>query len=123
MEVNKIVDNLKIFLTNEVNLLAKDAPLISFCKPIINRAINNNCHTIHHYLSMIADKDNNIDIENLINEMTDSLVNSQTFEIHNKWSDITVKEGKIILNVPFLGKDFIFSKEDIDKLRTTLIVQ
>lgn len=122
MEVSKVVNNIREYIVNQVNVLAKTNPLIGFTKPLIVRVIDNNIDKASKTLSLLADKDGNIDIENIVNEMIDSVMSSKPFDIHTSFmGDINIGEGKIILNIPFTDKNIVFNKDDLDSLRTTLI--
>jgi hypothetical protein len=46
--------------------MAKTNPMIGFMKPLITRALDKNFSKVSKALDLIADKDGNIDIENIL---------------------------------------------------------
>ena len=79
MNSNQLIYNLKNYLTNKINVLAQDNPAIAFIKPIVSRAINNNVDKLKSSIDLLADSNGNIDIENIVSEMIESVVNSNNF--------------------------------------------
>lgn len=51
----------------------KTNPMIGFMKPLITRALDKNFSKVSKALDLIADKDGNIDIENILTEMMENL--------------------------------------------------
>lgn len=122
MEISKVVNKLREYVINQVGILAKTNPLIGFTKPLIIRVIDNNIDKADKTLSLLADKDGNIDVENIMTEMIESVMNTKPFDIHTSFmGDINIGDGKIILNIPFTDKNIVFNKSDLEILRNTLI--
>lgn len=122
MEVNDIIEKLKEYAGNQIDSLAKTNPFVNLTRPFINRIINNTMNKADKMLRMLADENGSVNIEELIDEMIESVINSKSFNIHaSVLGDISIGEGKIVLNMPFTDKNIIFNKEDFDKLRETLI--
>lgn len=118
MEVYKVISKIKDYILNQVDILSKTNPLISFTKPLIVRAINNNIDKVNKSILIFADKDGNIDIDNIISEMIESVINTKPFNIHTSFiGDINIGDGKIIFNVPFTNKNIIFNQEDLESLK------
>lgn len=122
MEISRVIDKMKGFVLNQVDSLAKTNPLIGFTKPLITRVINNNIDKADKALALLADKNGNIDIENIIPEMMESVMGTQPFTIHTSFmGDINVGGGRIVLNVPFTDKNIVFNQADLENLRNTLM--
>lgn len=122
MEIDKIINRLKEYILNQVNVLSETNPLVSFTKPLIVRVIDNNTNKINSALSLLADKDGNIDVENILSEMIESVMNTSTFNIHTSFiGDINIGDGKVILNIPFTGKNIVFNTSDLENLKTILM--
>lgn len=122
MEIDKIINRLKEYILNQVNVLSETNPLVSFTKPLIVRVIDNNTNKINSALSLLADKDGNIDVENILSEMIESVMNTSTFNIHTSFiGDINIGDGKVILNIPFTDKNIVFNTSDLENLKTILI--
>lgn len=122
METSKVIGKIKEYVINQVGELAKTNPLIGFTKPLIIRVIDNNVDKANKALSLFADKEGNIDAGNIMSEMIDSVMNTKAFNVHTSFiGDITIGDGKIILNIPFTDKNIVFNREDLENLRNTLI--
>lgn len=59
----------------------KANPMIGFMKPLIIRALDKNFSKVSKTLDLIADKDGNIDIENILTEMMENLMTTNPFTI------------------------------------------
>lgn len=122
MEISKVISKAREYVINQVNVLAKTNPLIGFTKPLIVRIIDNNIDKADKTLSLLAGKDGNIDIENIMAEMIESVMNTKPFNIHTSFmGDINIGDGKIILNIPFTDKNIVFNQSDLENLRNTLM--
>lgn len=122
MEVNKLINKLKDYTISQVEILAKDNPLIGFTKPLIIRIIDNNVDKANKTLSILADKDGNIDIENIMTDMVKSVMETKPFTIHTSFvGDINIGNGKIILNIPFTSNNLVFNQSDLENLKNNLI--
>lgn len=122
MEVSKVISKVREYVINQVNILAKTNPLIGFTKPLIVRIIDNNIDKADKTLSLLADKNGNIDIENIVSEMIESVMNTKPFDIHTSFmGDINIGDGRIILNIPFIDKNLVFNQSDLETLKNTLI--
>lgn len=123
MEISRVVSKIREYVINQVNILAKTNPLIGFTKPLIVRIIDNNIDKANKTLSLLADKDGNIDVESLMTEMIESVMNTKPFNIHTSFiGDINIGDGRIILNMPFTDKNIVFNQSDLESLKNTLIV-
>lgn len=122
MELNKIKSKLKDYFLDQIESLSKTDPLISITKPILTRLVDNNINKIDNMLSFLKDDKGNIDIENILSEMVDSVINTKTFTLNTSLlGDINIGDGKIVLTIPYINKNIIFNKQDLEKLKTILI--
>lgn len=122
MEISRIIDKLKGYIIDQLDNLAKTNPLIGFTKPLIVRIIDNNINKADKALSLLADKDGNIDVENIMTEMIESVMNTKPFNIHTSFiGDINIGNGNIILNIPFTDKNIVFNSSDLENLKNILI--
>lgn len=118
----EVITKVKEYILDQVNSLAKTNPIINFTKPLVTRIIDNNIDKADKMLSLLADNNGNIDVENILNEMIGSVVDTKTFTVHNSFiGDINIGDGKIVLNIPFMSKSLVFNTEDIENLKNTLI--
>lgn len=66
--IMQLTDNLKSYISLQLESMAKTNPMIGFMKPLITRALDKNFSKVSKALDLIADKDGNIDIEQKIVE-------------------------------------------------------
>lgn len=118
MTTLETIDKLKIFLTGRINNLAMNNPIISFSKPVIIRIVHNNMNKIHGLLSMIADESGNIDVQNLIPEMIQSISTTKPFIYHTEvLGDLELGGGFIKMNIPFTNNQIVLGQSDLEVLK------
>jgi hypothetical protein len=118
MNTIETIEKLKIYLNGRINSLALNNPLISFTKPVILRAINNNIYKAEGFLSLIADESGNIDIQSLIPEMIQSVSTTKPFILHTEFlGDLEIGGGMIKMNIPFTNNQIVLGKTDLDVLK------
>lgn len=118
----QVIERLKYFIIKEFDSLTVGNPIICFIKPIAIRVIDKKLETLDRNLNLITNQDGNIDIEGIINEISDSLIKSKSFKLNIPvLGDISIGEGKIEIPVPIVGKNIIFSDQDLKLLKETLM--
>jgi hypothetical protein len=118
MNTIETIEKLKIYLNGRINSLALNNPLISFTKPVILRAINNNIYKAEGLLSLLADESGNIDVQSLIPEMIQSVSNTKPFILHTGFlGDLEIGGGMIKMNIPFTNSQIVLGKTDLDVLK------
>lgn len=121
--MNKIqlIEKLQYFVEIQLSNMAKTNPVISFFKPIASRVLKKKLSSITNVLDIIADESGNIDIENIISEMTVSLMNTQPFHINvPTLGDVLIGGGRIEMGIPFTDKSIVLSEGDLVELREIL---
>lgn len=121
--INKtqLIERLQYFADVQLNNMAKTNPIISFFKPIASRVLKNKLSGMTNMISLIADENGNIDVENIINEMITSLMNTQPFHVNAPTiGDIIIGGGRIEMGIPFTDKRIVFSEKDLVELRDIL---
>ena len=78
----QLIMRLKQYITNQIAQISKDNPIIAFIKPLLDRALDKNFNKINSYLSLISDDYGNIDAENILSEMIESITHTNTFSIN-----------------------------------------
>ena len=122
--INKLTENIKTYIVTQIDTMSKSTPMINFMKPLITRALNNNFNKITKALDLIADENGNIDIENILAEMTEGLINTNPFVFKNQIiGDIEIGGGCIKFNVPFTNKKLVFNMDDIEAFKEMLITK
>jgi hypothetical protein len=102
--------------------MAISTPVVGFMKPFITRALDKNIHKLNGALSLISDNEGNVDIENIISEIIQNLMTTRPFTINTSFiGDIEVGGGTIKLNIPFLDKQLVFNKSDLESFKEILI--
>lgn len=118
--INKdiLIQEIIKFMNTKLVDLSKDNTLVSvFVRPIVSRMINNNIPKIEKALSYIADENDMVDADGILNDMIDNLLISPVKEERG----IKIGEGYVEINVPFVNKAIHFDKTDIDEFKQSLI--
>ena len=118
----QLIMRLKQYITNQIAQISKDNPIIAFIKPLLDRALDKNFNKINSYLSLISDDYGNIDAENILSEMIDSISKTTTFNIKTPIiGNIEIGNSQIKINIPFTDKRLVFNSQDLQILKQTLI--
>ena len=122
LTTGQLLTNIKEYLIVQLDSLSKSTPVIGIAKPLISRILNNNLDKIESLLELIADKDGNIDAEQIIDEMVNNIINANTFKINTGFiGDIEVGGGNIKINIPLTDKKLVLNQNDLNILKETLI--
>lgn len=121
VSVMQLSKNLKDYLVSQIDVLSGSAPMVGFMKPLIVRALDKNMPRIHSAVDLIADKDGNVDIENIMAEMLDNVSGMKPFSFSTSFmGDIEIGGGQVKLNVPFINKRLVLNQTDLETLRDML---
>lgn len=119
--IDKLTENLKTYITTQIDTMSKNTPMISFMKPLITRALDKNFNKITKALDLIADENGNIDIENILAEMSEGLLNTNPFLFKTQViGDIEIGGGQIKFNLPFTSKRLVLNIDDINTFKEML---
>lgn len=120
--VDKLMDNIRAYAILQIEQLSKNTPIVAFTKPLLLRALESNISKLPNILQFITDKNGNIDIENILSEMTQSIINTQKFSIPTKFiGDIHIGEGQIVFDIPFIGKQIVLNSNDFEQFKEMII--
>jgi hypothetical protein len=112
---------LREYVNSQVVSLAKTNPMISFIKPLISRVVDKNFGKVNKVLNLMADDNGNIDIENIMEEMVQSLMTTEPFIVNTSFAgDIEIGGGLIKINIPLTDKRLVLNKIDIQNFRNLL---
>ena len=73
---------------------------------------------------LIADKDGNIDIENILAEMMENLMTTNPFTFKTSFvGDIEIGGGEIKFNLPLTNKRLVLNMTDLETFKEMLITK
>lgn len=122
--VAQLTDNLKSYVSLQLEGMSKSNPVVGFMKPFITRALDKNFDKVTKTLDLISDKEGNIDIENIINEMMENLMNTTPFTFKTSFiGDIEIGGGEIKFNLPFTSKRLVLNITDLEAFKEMLITK
>lgn len=116
--------SLKSYISLQLESMAKTNPMIGFMKPLITRALDKNFSKVSKALDLIADKDGNIDIENILTEMMENLMTTNPFTFKTSFvGDIEIGGGEIKFNLPLTNKRLVLNMTDLETFKEMLITK
>ena len=119
--IMQLTDNLRAYITSQLDTMSKNTPMIGFMKPLITRALDKNFSKVHTALDLIADENGNIDAEAILTEMIESIRTSQPFTFNTSFiGDIELGGGSIKFNLPFTNKKLILGMSDLEMFKEIL---
>ena len=122
--ITQLTDNLKSYVSLQLDSMSKSNPMIGFMKPFITRALDKNFDKVTKTLDLISDKEGNIDIENIITEMMENLMNTNPFTFKTSFiGDIEIGGGEIKFNLPFTSKRLVLNITDLETFKEMLITK
>lgn len=122
--IMQLTDNLKSYILLQLESMAKTNPMIGFMKPLITRALDKNFSKVSKTLDLIADKDGNIDIENILAEMMENLMTTNPFTFKTSFvGDIEIGGGEIKFNLPLTNKRLVLNMTDLETFKEMLITK
>lgn len=124
MTIIQLTDNLKSYVSLQLDSITKSNPVVGFMKPFITRALDKNFDKVTKTLNLISDKEGNIDIENIITEMMENLMNTNPFTFKTSFiGDIEIGGGEIKFNLPFTSKRLVLNITDLETFKEMLITK
>ena len=118
LTTGQLLTNIKEYLIVQLDSLSKSTPVIGIAKPLISRILNNNLDKIESLLGLIADKDGNIDAEQIVDEMVNNIINANPFKINTGFiGDIEIGGGNIKINIPLTDKKLVLNQNDLNILK------
>lgn len=123
MNKDQIIDNFKTWVLLQLDSISTNSPLLGLCKPVIVRVINNNITKANNFLSLLSDANGNIDIENILTEMLESIMTTNPFIINTELlGDVVIGGGKVRFTLPFINKELLFNTEDLRSFKELVTV-
>lgn len=120
MKSEQIITGISNFINGKLNELSTQNPLVNIFRPVIARAVNNNISKIDGVLKLIQDEKGNIDVDNILSEMIDNLLVSKVQQYPDVLGGLTIGEGHIKVNIPFINKAVVLDSADIEEFKQSL---
>lgn len=122
--VPKLIDSLQRYVDMQIEEVARTNPMIGFMKPLVKRAADNAISKADKMLVLLADKDGNIDINEIMSEMIESLMTTQPFTVNTSFiGNIVIGNGNIKVGIPFTERNLVFNVSDLQNLREMLTIK
>lgn len=122
--IMQLTDNLKSYISLQLESMSKTNPMVGFMRPLITRALDKNFSKVSKSLDLIADKDGNIDIENILTEMIENLMTTNPFTFKTSFvGDIEIGGGEIKFSLPLTNKRLVLNMRDLEAFREMLITK
>lgn len=122
IKVKDAKHKISLFLTEQLNKLSNNAPIIAFTKPVIMRVLNSYVDKLDGIMAALADENGNIDGVGILNDMAQSLVSTKPFKLNTDIvGDIEIGNGHVKINIPFTDKTLVLNVDDINNLQQMLM--
>ena len=124
MTIMQLTENLKSYISLQLESMAKTNPMIGFMRPLIIRALDKNFSKVSKALDLISDNDGNIDIENILTEMMENLMTTNPFTFKTSFiGDIEIGGGEIRFNLPLTNKRLVLNTTDLETFKEMVITK
>lgn len=119
-----LIEKLQRYVDTQITEMAKTNSMLGFMKPLISRAACNAVSKADKALSLLADKEGNIDVEAILTEMIESLMTTQPFTLHTSFiGDIVIGNGIIKIGIPYTERNLVFNSTDLQNLKEMLTIR
>ena len=120
----QLTDNLRTYVTTQLDTMSKNTPMIGFMKPLITRALDKNFSKVTKALDLIANDEGKIDIENILTEMIENVMNTNPFTFKTSFiGDVEIGGGQIKFNLPLTNKRLVLDMTDLEAFKEMLITK
>ena len=117
----QIINKLEAYINSKIDEMSIGNSLVMVFRPVIHRATKKVMCKIDKMLDFVADENGMIDVETRLTEMANNLVTASTKSYPEVFNGITVGNGKFAIDIPFIDKELVFTKEDIEDLKADLL--
>ena len=119
--IMQLTDNLKTYITTQLDTMSRNTPMIGFMKPLITRALDKNFNKVTQVLDLIANDKGEIDIESILTEMISNVMNTEPFIFKTSFiGDIEIGGGCIKFNLPLTDKRLMLDINDLQAFKEML---
>ena len=124
MTIMQLTDNLRTYITTQLDTMSKNTPMIGFMKPLITKALDKNFSKVTKALDLIANDEGKIDIENILTEMMENVINTNPFTFKTSFiGDVEIGGGQIKFNLPLTNKRLVLDMTDLEAFKEMLITK
>lgn len=121
MNIVTATSNLRQYLQQLLEQIAKSNQSIRFFKPAIVRIINNNIDKAAGIFQLLADKSGDIDLASILPEMMQSVDSSTPFNIEVPViGNVEIGNGSIKFSLPLTDNRISLSREDLQAFINTM---
>lgn len=118
MKSQELINKLKHFIDNKINIISKSNPLINFTQPFIMRMIDSKASKLNGILKMFADEKGEIDVNGLVDDVISRLSTIDPFTIDlMSITNLEIGGGKIKIGIPFSDKVMVLNSQDLMSLK------
>ena len=117
----QIINKLEAYINSKIDEMSIGNSLIMVFRLVIHRATKKVMCKIDKMLDYLADENGMIDAETILTEMSNNLITASTKSYPEVFNGITVGNGKFAIDIPFVDKQIVFTKEDIEDLKAYLL--
>lgn len=117
----QIINKLEAYVNSKIDEMSIGNSLVMVFRPVIHRATKKVMCKVDKLLDLMADENGMIDIETILTEMANNLVTASTKSYPELFNGVTVGNGKFAIDIPFIDKQIVFTKEDVEDLKSYLL--
>lgn len=121
MNKEQVTQNLKSYISLQLDNMSKSSPVIGIVKPIFTRAIDKKLRGIDKFLDLLTDDNGDIDIDSIATEMVNNIINANPFVLNLPiLGNINIGNGEIKMMIPATSKEIVFNSNDLQTFKETL---
>lgn len=115
-----IVKRLTEFINNKVDETSINNSVVMFFRPVIHKISKKVICKMEKLLSLLSDDNGMIDIDGILGEMANNLITANSKSYPELLDGLTIGDGKISIDIPFIDKQLVLTKDDIEELKNYL---
>lgn len=128
--ITNVISAIDTFIDSRLDMIIGGNPLLNLAQPFIKRAVKKQVSDytdkIKQYAQYVADKDGNIDVDNIFDEVTKRFNEMDSVIVPTEnMGNVTVGKGELVFEVPSLfggkSKKLTFTTDDIMDFKSMII--
>lgn len=113
MKREHIISGMKDYVNHKLSEMSANNSFILFARPIFDRIACNVIDKVDSVLKLLADKDGEIDIVSIGDEMINNLITAKSREYNDIIDGLIIGDGRVCIPINFINKKIILTHEDI----------